>query len=202
MPAFTKKEKPVSFDDDVATHGNAWLAANSRVAKRPPTHWNKKAIKKKLRENFGSLCGYTLMHEMRGTVDHYISWKSDRSKAYDWGNYRFCAGAVNSSKQNADDTVFDPYDIEFEWFEILLPSMIMKVRDCAPGPMKAKLSFTLTRLPIADTDEVIDYRAEYYEGYKQGEMSLDWIYRKIPVLASSIEAWHQANPGCTSADLP
>jgi hypothetical protein len=142
------------------------------------------------------------MHEMRGTVDHYISWKTDRSKAYDWDNYRFCAGAVNSSKQNADDTVFDPYDIEFEWFEIHLPSMIMKVRDSAPGPMKAKLKFTLERLPIADTDEVIDYRAEYYEGYKRGEMSLDWIRRKIPVLAASIEAWHQANPGCPPSAAP
>ncbi len=135
------------------------------------------------------------MHEMRGTVDHYISVDTDRTRAFDWTNYRYCAGAVNSSKQNADTAVFDPFVIEFDWFEIHLPSMIMVVSAKAPQAMRAKLEFTLGRLPICDEDEVIDYRAEYYKGYKRGEMTLAWIKRKAPVLAASIEAYQLANPG-------
>ena len=195
MPAFTQKDKPEGFEDLVATPGNNWLTGNPDPEGRPPAHWNKRPIKKKLRENFNNLCGYTLMHEMRGTVDHYISWATDRGKAYDWYNYRFCAGSVNSSKQDADATVFDPYEIEFEWFEIHLPSMIMKVSAVAPAHLRAKLEFSLTRLPIADTDEVIDYRAEYYKGYKGGDMRMAWLRRKVPVLAASIAAWEQSNPG-------
>lgn len=194
MPAFPNRDKPATFDNDVATPGNQWLAVNPGHTGRPPAHWNKKPIKKKLRQNFRNLCGYTLMHDMRGTVDHYISWDTDRTKAYDWDNYRFCAGTVNSSKKNADDTVFDPWEIEFEWFEIQLPSMIMKVSSSAPPHIKAKLEFTLGRLPISDADEVIEYRAEYYEGYKDGEMTLDWVDKKAPVLAASIRAWELANP--------
>lgn len=195
MPAFPDRNKPASFDADVATPGNQWLAANPSHEGRPPAHWNKKPIKKKLRQNFRNLCGYTLMHDMRGTVDHYISWDTDRTRAYDWDNYRFCAGAVNSSKQNADDTVFDPWEIEFEWFEIQLPSMIMRVSAAAPHHIKNKLQFTLGRLPISDADEIIEYRAEYYQGYKDGEMTLDWIERKAPVLAASIRKWESQNPG-------
>jgi hypothetical protein len=197
MPAFPDRNKPATFDDDVATPGKAWLDANpiAKPKERPPSYWTKKPIKKKLRQNFRSLCGYTLMHEMRGTVDHFISWDTDRKKAYEWDNYRFCAGTVNSSKKTADDAVFDPWEIEFEWFEIHLPSMIMVVSRAAPPALKQKLEFTLGRLPIADTDEVIDYRAEYYDGYKLGEMTLAWIERKAPVLAASIRAWEQAHPG-------
>lgn len=199
MPAFPNRAEPADFDNEVAIPGNNWLAANPTSKKRGPSHWNKPTIKKQLRENFRSLCGYSLMHEMRGTVDHYISWDTDKTKAYDWDNYRYCAGAVNSSKKNADDTIFDPFEIEFEWFQIHLPSMIMQVSPRAPQTLRAKLEFTLNRLPIAHVDEVIDYRAEYYAGYKAGEMTLDWIRRKIPVLAASIEAFEQANPG---QDLP
>ncbi len=195
MPAFTLREKPEAFEELVARPGRRWLAANPQPAGRPPALWNQQPIKRKLRQDFGGLCGYTLMHEMRGSVDHFISWKTDPGKAYDWDNYRFCSASVNSSKKNADAAVFDPYEIEFEWFEIHLPSMIMKVSPAAPPHLKAKLDFTLKRLPIADTDEVIDYRAEYYEGYKDGGMSMSWLKQKAPVLAASIAAWEQANPG-------
>ena len=195
MPAFTLRDKPPTFDDDVAKPGHEWLARRPNHKGRPPAHWNKKSIKQKLRENFKSLCGYTLMHEMRGTVDHYISWDTDRSKAYDWDNYRFCAGAVNSSKKNADATVFDPYEIEFEWFEIHLPSMIMKVSHSAPSHLRAKLEFTLKRLPIGDTDEVTDYRGLFYEDYKVNRNVMPILRRLVPVLAASIEAWERSKPG-------
>lgn len=139
------------------------------------------------------------MHEMRGTVDHFISWKNDRNQAYEWTNYRFASGVVNSSKQNADAAVWDPLQIEFEWLEIHLPSMIMRVRADAPADKQALLQATLNRLPITDQDDVIDYRAEYYNAYIDGEMTLDWVQRKVPVLANSIRRYEAANPG---APLP
>ena len=46
------------------------------------------------------LCAYSAMYESVGTVDHFVSFHEDRSKAYEWGNYRYSAGWVNSSKQN------------------------------------------------------------------------------------------------------
>lgn len=197
MPAFARKAKPTNFDADVGTPGAEWLR-NNPVAipkQRPPAYW--KEIRTELKRNFNSLCGYTLMNEMRGTVDHYISCDTDRKKAYDWDNYRFCAGSVNSSKRNADNTVFDPFEIEFDWFEIQLPSMIMTVSENAPSSIRGKLEFTLGRLPISDSDEVTDYRGAFYDDYKVNRASgtLSVIDRMAPVLAASIRKWESANPG-------
>src|SRR5947209_2545323 len=100
MPAFSNQPIPPTFAADVSTPGNQWLTDNPNAKKGFPSHWNKDPIKRQLRNNFGKLCGYSLMHEMRGTVDHYISVYTDNTMAYDWDNYRYCAGAVNSSKQN------------------------------------------------------------------------------------------------------
>lgn len=194
MPAFPDRGKPSDFDSLVLEPGNRWLAKPKR-GKRPPPHWTKDPIMTKLRQNFRSLCGYTLMHEMKGTVDHFISCKNDLAKAYEWENYRYCTGSVNSSKKNDDDTVFDPWEIEFEWFEIHMPSMIMIVSPSAPVSIRAKLELSLKRLPIGDTDEVIDCRGAYYKGYKAGEMKIEWMEAMVPVLAASIRKWEAANPG-------
>ena len=62
---------------------------------------------------FRYLCAYSAIFEPVGTVDHFVSCHEDRSKAYDWENYRFSAAWFNSSKGNltAGD-LLDPFDIE------------------------------------------------------------------------------------------
>jgi hypothetical protein len=200
MPAFTLQEEPEYFDEDVRQPGLEWLEEHPDHEGRPRPFWTeKRECRQDLRRAFNSLCGFTLMHEMRGTVDHFISWKNDNTQAYEWDNYRFANGVVNSSKQNADDEVWDPFQIEFEWLEIHLPSMIMRVRDDAPADQRPILQDTLDRLPITDEDEVIECRAAYYEGYKEGLMEIEWLDRMIPVLATSIRRYEAANPG---QDLP
>lgn len=44
-------------------------------------------------------CGYSAMFEPVGTVDHFVSVDEDMQLAYDWGNYRYASGWINSSKQ-------------------------------------------------------------------------------------------------------
>jgi len=200
MPAFTLKQEPGYFSEDVRQPGLEWLEQHPNHDGRPRPFWTeKRECRQDLRRAFNNLCGFTLMHEMRGTVDHFISWNNDNTQAYEWNNYRFANGIVNSSKQNADDEVWDPFQIEFEWLEIHLPSMIMIVRDDAPVDQRPILQDTLDRLPITDEDEVIDCRAAYYEGYKVGLMQIEWLDRMIPVLATSIRRYEAANPG---QDLP
>jgi hypothetical protein len=197
MPAFTLQPEPARFNADVRLKGLQWLANHPNPVGRPCAYW--RLVKSDLRKAFNSLCGFSLMHEMRGTVDHFISWKNNRNLAYEWTNYRFASGVVNSSKQNADEAVWDPFEIEFEWLDIHLPSMIMMVRDDAPPDKKGILQDTLDRLPISDEDDVIDYRAEYYNAYKDHDINLAWLERKVPVLANSIRRYEAAHPG---EDLP
>jgi hypothetical protein len=195
MPAFTLQAEPGYFDADIRQKGIQWLADHPGHVGRPRAFWTiKRECRQDLRRAFRSLCGYTLMHEMRGTVDHYVSWKNASAQAYEWDNYRFANGIVNSSKQTADGAVWDPFQIEFDWFEIHLPSMIMRVSNLAPPAQVQLLQFTLDRLPITDEDEVIDFRAALYDDLKHGNATLAQIDRLAPVLAASIRRFQATNP--------
>lgn len=200
MPAFTLRPEPAYFDADIRQRGLQWLAEHPGHTGRPRPFWTeKRECRQDLRRAFNSLCGYSLMQEMRGTVDHFISWHTDNTQAYEWSNYRFASAVVNSSKQTADAAVWDPFAIEFRWLEIHLPSMIMKVSSDAPPDQVQRLQNTLDRLPITDQDEVIDFRGALYDDHKTGGASLDVVRRFAPVLANSIERFQAANPG---APLP
>lgn len=72
-----------------------------------------------LTDAFGALCAYSAMYEPVGTVDHFVSVDDDRSQAYSWDNYRFCAAWINSSKKSLRSTrLIDPFEVVNEWFEV------------------------------------------------------------------------------------
>ncbi len=130
MIHFTPPDEPVTFDRDVRQPGIAWLERNS--VGRPKAYWNLSQYKSALADGFGNLCAYSAMYEPVGTVDHYRSCKCVRSQAYEWSNYRFASGWINSSKQDIDDRVLDPFQVEDGWFEILLPSLQLVLTDAVP----------------------------------------------------------------------
>lgn len=82
---------PADFRSKAQEPGNAWLAANPD-AKRPKDYWT--PFKPALAQGFRDCCAYSAMYEPVGTVDHFVSWDQDRSMAYEWGNYRYCAGSI------------------------------------------------------------------------------------------------------------
>ena len=98
MILFKRFPEPAEFDEQTRKPGQQWLE-NHPSAKRPRDYWSR--FKPELAHGFRQLCAYTAIHEPVGTVDHFISIDSDRSLAYEWNNYRFASGWINSSKQNA-----------------------------------------------------------------------------------------------------
>jgi hypothetical protein len=178
-------EEPTNFDRIVRIPGNAWLGANSD-ASRPAPLWNKCA--KELADGFSNLCGYAAMLDPTGgTVDHYLSWKNHPGLAYEWSNYRFASAALNSSKKNADSDVFDPYEIGPGWFEILLPSLQMRVTDAVPPACRAKAEYTLTRLKLRDGERVIRWRRSWHKMYEEGKLTLDGLRSVAPLIAAAID---------------
>jgi hypothetical protein len=102
--------EPSGFDADVRQPGNNWLASNPNATSRPPDRWTR--FKGVLADGFNNLCAYSAMYEPVGTVDHYVSWDEDRTLAYEWSNYRYAAGWINSSKQSLkSDQMLDPFEI-------------------------------------------------------------------------------------------
>ncbi len=185
MIPVAKVKKPKDFDAKVKVPGDQWLKDNSN-AKRPKALWA--PYTKTLATAFSDLCGYAAMHDPTGgTVDHYLSFKNHRKKAYDWNNYRFASGTLNSSKRNADDTVLDPFEVQAGWFEIELPSLQMRVTDAVPAAFKAKAEFTLKRLGLRDGERVLRWRQSWYEQYLSGNLTLVGLRQWAPLIADAVE---------------
>lgn len=178
-------DKPNNFDAEVQIPGNAWLQAHPS-AKRPPALW--KNYTNDLADGFADLCGYAAMLDPTGgTVDHYLSYKHHPNLTYVWDNYRFASGTLNSSKKTADHTVLDPYAVQAGWFEILLPSLQMRVTDAVPAALRNKAEYTLIRLKLRDGERIIRWRQSWYDMYKRGALTLDGLRRVAPLIADAVD---------------
>jgi hypothetical protein len=184
MIHFERPPQPPKFSERCHQRGNQWLEEHPNVV-RPKDYWTE--FKPELTDGFSNLCAYTVMYTPNGTVDHYLSWKNYRHLAYEWTNYRFCAGWMNSSKSNADDTVIDPFHVQDGWFEIILPSLQLRITDQVPAQLSQKAEYTLNRLHLQDDERVIRQRREWYRMYQEGELTLDGLSMKAPLIAAAVE---------------
>lgn len=190
MKPVVRVPAPTTFAS-ASQRGNDWLARNPNSTERPPAYWREFNID--LGRGFKFLCGYMALWTTDGTVDHFVSIDEDRSRAYDWDNYRYVAGWVNSSKQNVVSTdILDPYEVEEGWFEILLPTLELVVTSKVPPEKRARAEQTLKRLPIGRDERVIKRRGVYYDEYLNKNLDLAQLWRRAPLLAAAIEK-QQAN---------
>lgn len=181
-----KTPEPADFDKKARIPGNQWLAENPASTKRPPAFWS--TFTADLSTGFQGLCGYAAMFDPTGgTVDHYLSYKNRPDLTYEWDNYRFASGTLNSSKRTADDRVLDPYAVQAGWFEILLPSLQMRVTDAVPAQLQDKAEYTLKRLKLRDGERVIRWRQSWYHMYKSGQLTLDGLRLVAPLIADAVD---------------
>ena len=184
MIPVARPEEPDRFDQLVRVPGTKWLNVNPDAA-RPKALWI--ACAKDLADGFSNLCGYAAMLDPTGgTVDHYLSWKNHPELAYEWKNYRFASSVLNASKKNADNQVLDPYEVGAGWFEIILPSLQMKVTDAVPPAERAKAEYTLDRLKLRDGERVIRWRRSWYAMYQAGKLTLDGLHSVAPLIAAAV----------------
>ena len=176
--------EPEKFQERAKVPANAWLAAHPD-AKRPKDFWS--PFKQVLAQGFRDLCAYSAMYEPVGTVDHFVSWREDPSKAYEWENYRYCAAWINASKGNMPVAeLLDPFEIEDGWFELLLRSLQLRVSDSVPDELRGRAEHMLNRLHLRDDERVVRQRREWYRMYQSGELSLNGLEKKAPLIAAAI----------------
>lgn len=184
MIHFDTVPKPQGFEQEVEKPGAEWLLQNP--SGRPQDYWAR--FKADLADGFNSLCAYTAMYEPVGTVDHFVSVSEKRSRAYDWSNYRFSAGWINSSKSNLlSSQILDPFQVEDGWFEILLPSLQLVVSADIPEDIRTRAEFVLKRLHLGHDERVIRQRREWYRMFQDDELTLEGLKRKAPLIAAAVE---------------
>jgi len=176
--------EPHDFDERARKPGQAWQEKNP-TAKRPKDYWS--SFKPALADGFQQRCGYTAMYEPVGSIDHFVSCQKAPQLAYEWSNYRFSQEWINKSKKTLDEALLDPFDVEEGWFEILLPSLQLRVTELVPPSLRARAEFTLRRLHLQDDERVLRQRREWLRMYEAGEIDLAGLQKKAPLIAAAVE---------------
>lgn len=185
IPVANPITEPDDFDATCRQAGSRWLTEHPD-SPRPRDLWS--PFRFALADGFSNRCGYGAQWIPAGTVDHFVSCDEDKSLAYEWSNYRYSDGWINSAKGKTLSTdLLDPFDVEHGWFEILLPSMQLVLTDAIPPEFRAKAENTLRKLPIRNDERILRTRREWYRMYQEGELTLDGLHKKAPLIAAAVE---------------
>ncbi len=182
MIRFGRVNKPSGFEN-VERRGATWLAEHPG-ASRPYDLWSD--FKGHLADGFMNLCGYSAMYEPVGTIDHFVSYDEAPARAYDWENYRFCAAWFNSSKKKLRASeVLDPFEVEDDWFEVLLPSLELVATAALPSAFATQAKTMLKRL--GNDERVMRQRRAWHKRYQLQQISLDVLAEFAPLIARAVE---------------
>lgn len=175
--------EPAEFDIRARQLGTQWLAENPLG--RPRDLWSQ--FLPELRAGFGNRCGYRAMWDIDGTVDHYLSCGNHRNLAYEWSNYRYISGSVNSSKKTLDNRVLDPFEVADNWFEVIFPSFQLVLTNDVPEDIRERAQFTLERLKLRNGHKARTARRLYYEHYQEGKLTIEGLRTYAPQVARAVE---------------
>jgi len=86
------------------------------------------------------------------------------------------------------DRDIDPHEIEDGWFEIILPSLQMRVTERVPRAEPQRAEVTLDRLRLRDDERIVRWRQSWYEMYTNGHLTLEGLDRVAPLIAAEAYA--------------
>jgi len=82
--------------------------------------------------------------------------------------------------------VVDPFEVGDDWFEILLPSLQLVATDRVPPAWVDRARTMLGRLHLGHDERVLRQRREWYRMYQEGELTLDGLAKKAPLIAEAV----------------
>jgi len=100
--------------------------------------------------------------------------------------------------ETLDDQLLDPFEVQDDWFEVDIPSFVLRITDRIPRHLQAKAEFTVDRLDLQQGRKAVTLRWEWYEQYRLGELTMAGLHRNAPLVARAIENWQRNGNG----DLP
>lgn len=186
MRRFARVPAPDGWETEGLAAGRAWLdkTTHNPGKDRPRDLWS--PYRDHLAAGFHELCGYTLMRDPTGTVDHFIPWSQlrgtpDAWRAYDWDNFRYSVAWFNSSRRGP---VPDPYLVDESWFELRLPSLELVVTDAVPASERPAVDNVMRWL--RDDRRVMKARQMWYRLYCDGKLSLAGLDQTAPLIAAAL----------------
>lgn len=201
MMRFAPQPEPAQWDERCRQRGRIWLNEHPGYD-RPNDYWTE--FEPDLCKAFRQMCAYCVMVVMKADMDHFVpvahlKRQGKDELAYEWGNFRYGAGVLNQRK--CDHLILDPFQVQDDWFEIILPSLQLLLTDKVPKSRRRKAEFTLEKLGLQDGEVVIRYRQKWFEMYRQRRLDLNGLREVAPLIARAVEQdaqrgkdWRQSTP--------
>lgn len=191
------RPEPPRFEVDCRQAGRDWLATQVTLPDRPRDFWS--PFRPDLRRGFGQRCGYYAMYIHDGQMDHSTSWKTCKDNgtpehAYEWDNFRFVDGALNSRKKTLDDRLIDPLEVQAGWFEVELPTLFLRAVG-VPADRQEATRLTLERLELDQGPRALELRWEWYDKHQRGLLSREVLREFAPLLALAADRWESEGRG-------
>lgn len=181
-----KPEYP-GFDSQVRQPGAAFLSVCPNPTSeqfRKKNFWNRAA--KELHAAYSGICAYTATYlPEQGSVDHFLPKTLNPELAYEWSNFRLASGRVNSCKSNQTN-ILDPFDVDNDWFEMDIPSCLLRAKAGLQSELRARINTTINSLRLNADDYYVQERCNILIDYAKGEISLSFLKRRYPFLAKEI----------------
>lgn len=185
MIRIVPRPEPAHFDEKVRRPGLQWLV--EYPARPPRSYW--RAVWSDLAEAFEGRCAYTASFTHDGEVDHFVSCDEDRTQAYEWSNYRYCSGWINSKKQNLPSAkLLDPFEVQDDWFELGWPDLQLRVTERCPAELRERAEFMICRLGLRDDERVLRLRRQWVEQFERGRASIELLDELVPLVARMLRA--------------
>lgn len=187
------KDEPPEFDTNVRKPGQRLLQelrGDASAPKRPgPKRKPVSEIKSEhlesywtqcldnLADAFNQVCAYCCIRidAITGdrTVDHFVGKVKNPDLAYEWSNYRYSSGTMNSRKERVKGEFCDPFVIQDGWFELNLITMELKPNPTCSGEQAALIQRTINALEL-DLQPMRDRRSVAYQKFLNDRTLRGW----------------------------
>ncbi len=106
--------------------------------------------------------------------------------AYEWSNYLCISGWMNSKKKDHVG-ILDPFQLHDDWFEIILPSLQLRITENIPDEIRPAAEFTIKKLQLDQGERIIRLRSAWYDLYRTGLLSIDVLHKFAPLIARAVQ---------------
>lgn len=155
-------------------------------SKKFPPYW--RDVLPEMRKAYRGICAYLAMYLEPATgnasVDHVVPRSQDWKLVYEWSNFRLAASLINGKKSDLE-LVLDPVAIRPGWFALDFVGMEVIPGPAATGRTLPQVEDTITTLGL-NLQDCVDQRSEYYVDYRSEDISLAYLTRRAPFIASEL----------------
>jgi hypothetical protein len=179
---------PPGFDENVRSKGLTWIEEQRRPITKFHSLW--RWCEPHLHVAFQGRCGWAAVAISSGQVEHFISQRACVEQgrpelAYDWDNFRYIMPELNCKKSRRP-SVLDPFDVQPDWFELVLPQLHVRMTERIPDSHRDLARSTLDFLGLTNGPKLMRLRRKYMQQYREGKTRIALLDEDFPLLADAL----------------